>query len=200
MIRPIAPRSACLVAILLVAGALSGCAVAVGAGAGVGAVAIEERGIRGRASDLTIEAKIADAHIKEGLKMLTAIGVEVYEGRVLLTGATDNQALADRAVQIAWTVEGVKAVMNEIQITTSGAADFAHDAWITTQLGTKLTFDKDVLSINYSIETVNRTVYLIGIAQNRAELDKVIAHANNIEYVTKVVNHVRIKQPSAPAT
>jgi len=197
--RRASPLAACLVLCLAAAG-LSGCALAVGAGAGVGVVAAEERGLRGRASDLQIEAQIVDAHIKDGLRMLTAIGVEVYEGRVLLTGATENQALADRAVQIAWSVPGVQAVMNEIQITTSGAADFAHDSWISAQLTSKLALDKDILSINYSIETVNRVVYLIGIAQSREELDKVIAHANNIQYVTKVVNHVRIKQPSAPAT
>jgi osmotically-inducible protein OsmY len=186
--------------VLLAAAGLSGCALAVGAGAGVAGVAAEERGLRGRASDLQIEAQIVDAHIKDGLKMLTGIGVEVYEGRVLLTGATEDQALADRAVQIAWTVPGVQAVMNEIQLTSSGAADFAHDAWISAQLSSKMTFDKDILSINYSVETVNRVVYLIGIAQNRDELDKVIAHANNIQYVTKVVSHVRLKQGSAPVT
>ena len=190
---------AAFVALMLMCGALTGCAVAVGAGAAVGTAAVEERGIRGRANDLAIEAKLVDKYLKEGLKMMTAIGVEVYEGRVLLTGATENQALADRAVQLAWTVDGVKEVFNEIQLTTTSAADFAHDTWITTQLTAKLALDKDILSINYSVETVNRVVYLIGIAQNRAELDKVIAHASNIEYVTKVVNHVRIKQPTAPA-
>ena len=202
MIRPSAPLpiAATLIALSLMAGTLTGCAFAVGAGAGVGVVAAEERGIRGRASDLQIEAALVDKYIKEGLKMLTAVGVEVYEGRVLLTGATENQALADRAVQLAWTVDGVKAVMNEIQLTSSGAADFAHDAWITAQLTSKLALDKEILSINYSVETVNRTVYLIGIAQNRVELDKVIAHANNIEYVRKVVNHVRLKQGTIPST
>jgi osmotically-inducible protein OsmY len=187
------------VVLCLVAAALGGCALAVGAGAGVGAVAIEERGLRGRASDLRIEAELVDKYIKEGLRMLTAIGVEVYEGRVLLTGATEDQSIADRAVQLAWTVEGVQAVMNEIQHTSSGVADFAHDAWISTQLKSRLALDKDVLSINYSIETVNRVVYLIGIAQSRSEVDKVVAHANNVQYVTKVVNHVRIKQGTTPA-
>jgi osmotically-inducible protein OsmY len=196
--RRASPLATCLVLCLAAAG-LSGCALAVGAGAGVGVVAAEERGLRGRASDLQIEAQIVDAHIKDGIRMMTAIGVEVYEGRVLLTGATEDQSMADRAVQIAWSVPGVQAVMNEIQITTSGAADFAQDSWISAQLSSKLALDKDILSINYSIETVNRVVYLIGIAQNRAELDKVIAHANNIQYVTKVVNHVRLKQGSAPA-
>jgi osmotically-inducible protein OsmY len=188
-----------ILAVCLATGALSGCAVVAGAGAVVGGAAAEERGIRGRSSDLAIEAKVADKFIQERLKLLTDIGVEVYESRVLLTGATTDMALADKAVALTYQVDGVQAVINEIQHVPSGVADFAHDTWITTQLVSKITFDKDILSINYSVETVNRIVYLIGIAQNQAEVDKVVAHASNIDYVTKVVNHVRIKQATIPA-
>jgi osmotically-inducible protein OsmY len=178
---------------------LTSCAVAVGAGAAVGGAAAEERGLRVRASDLAIEAKITDKYVQERLKMLTAVGVEVYEGRVLLTGATTDTSLSDRAVALAWQVDGVQTVINEIQNVDTGVADFAHDSWITTQLVSKITFDRDILSINYNVETVNRVVYLIGIGQNQAEVDKVIAQASNIEYVTKVVNYVRIKQSTVPA-
>jgi osmotically-inducible protein OsmY len=198
MTKPLA-SAGLLLAICLSGAALSGCAVAVGAGALVGVTAAEERGVRGNANDLAIEVKIKDKYAEERLKLLTAIGVEVYEGRVLLTGATTDTALSDKAIALAWQVEGVQAVINEIQHVDTGVADFAHDAWISTQLRSGIAFDKDILSINYSIETVNRVVYLIGIAQSQAELDKVIAHANNIEYVTKVVNHVRIKQATVPA-
>ncbi len=188
-----------VLAACLAAASLNGCAVAVGGAAMVGGAAAEERGVRGRASDLAVEARITDKFLQERLKLLTNIGVEVYEGRVLLTGATTDVALADRAVALAWQCEGVQAVLNEIQLVDSGFAVFAHDTVITSKLLSAITFDKDILSINYSVETVNRVVYLIGIAQNKAEVDKVIAHASNIEYVTKVVNHVRIKQASVPA-
>jgi osmotically-inducible protein OsmY len=196
--RPIIALSLGLAA-LLSAASLSGCAVAVGGAAVVGGAAAEERGLRGRTSDLAIEVKLKDKYVEERLRLISDIGVEVYEGRVLLTGATKDQTLSDRAVALAWQVDGVVAVLNEIQFVETGVADFAHDAWITTQLVSKITFDKDILSINYSVETVNRVVYLIGIAQSKQEVDKVIAHASNVEYVTKVVNHVRIKQASVPA-
>jgi osmotically-inducible protein OsmY len=39
----------------------------------------------------------------------------------------------------------------------------------------------------------NGVVYLMGIAQDRAELDRVVDHARNIGLVTKVVSYVRIK-------
>ena len=181
----------------LAAPMLSACAVVVGAGAGVGAVAVEERGIKGRASDLAIEAKITDKFVQEKFSMITSFSIEVYEGRVMLTGATTDTAAADRAVALAWQVDGVTDVYNEIQYNAGTSfSDYSHDVVITTQITTALTFDKEVLSVNYDIKTVNGTVYVMGIAQDQAELDKVLAECANTQYVRKVVHHVRIKQPT----
>ena len=95
---------------------------------------------------------------------------------------------------MAWKTEGVKDVINEIQTGTSSLRDLAKDAWITTQLHSKITLDKNILAINYSIETVNGIVYLIGIAQNQQELGRVIAHARNLSYVRRIISHVRVKK------
>ncbi len=52
--------------------------------------------------------------------------------------------------------------------------------------------------MNYSIETVNGVVYLIGVAQSQEELDRVINHARQISYVRRIVSHVRIKGAPPP--
>jgi len=56
-----------------------------------------------------------------------------------------------------------------------------------------MTFDTGIYSINYTIETVNSTVYLIGIAQNKTEHDRAKEHAAKIKFVQNVISHVRIK-------
>ena len=176
---------------------LSACApvgMVVGAGAGVGVAAAQERGVAGRTADLRIEARIFEKFFNSDVSLQTKLGVEVYEGRVLLTGATDDVRLADKAVKLAWQVDGVKDVINEIQLRNSGAKDFIRDTWITGQLRSKITFDKEILAINYAIDTVNGRVYIIGIAQNPAELRRVMDHAGNIRYVRDVISHVRVKQ------
>ena len=117
----------------------------------------------------------------------------MFEGRALLTGAVPAQQVRADAVRLAWSVKGVKDVLNEIQISSSGIVDTARDAWITAQLKWKITFDENVHAINYVVETVNGTVYLIGIAKNRAELDRVLAYARELTYVKKVIRHVRLK-------
>ena len=176
---------------------LSACApvgMVVGAGAGVGVAAVQERGVAGRTADLRIEARIFEKFFNTDVSLQTKLGVEVYEGRVLLTGATDDVRLADKAVKLAWQVDGVKDVINEIQLRNSGAKDFIRDTWITGQLRSKITFDKEIFAINYAIDTVNGRVYIIGIAQNPAELRRVMDHAGNIRYVRDVISHVRVKQ------
>ena len=182
-------------AMILLVVLLNGCTAVVGAGATVGVAAAQERGIKGRANDLNIEALILKKYLNVGLKLTTTIGVEVYDGRVLLTGATKNLKLSDKAVKLAWSVASVTDVINEIQLDKgTTVTDYAHDSWITTQLKSKLAFDKNILAINYAIETVNRTVYVIGIAQDQSELASVLAHASAISRVINVVNHVKLKK------
>jgi osmotically-inducible protein OsmY len=112
----------------------------------------------------------------------------------LLTGASKNTEITDQAVNLAWKINGVKTVINEIQIgRASNISNFAQDAWITAQIKSNITFDKNIYSINYAIETVNGTVYLIGIAQNKIELDRVKNQASKIKFVRNVISHVRIK-------
>jgi osmotically-inducible protein OsmY len=58
-----------------------------------------------------------------------------------------------------------------------------------------LLFDKDIKSINYSTDTVNGVVYVFGVARSQTELDRVINHARNLEYVTNVVSYVTVSKP-----
>ena len=175
-------------------GACTPVGVVVGAGAAAGVAAYQERGIDGVARDLKIATKIKDNYLQSDHKLLIDIGIEVYEGRVMLTGFVDNEDVRATAVRLAWQSDGVQEVINEIIVTTEGSfVDTARDAWITGQLQSKLTFDDDVMAINYAIETVGGVVYLIGIAQNDAELERVINQARSISYVQRIISHVRVK-------
>ena len=119
---------------------------------------------------------------------------DLHLGTVLLDVAEVVQDDRIEAVRIAWLADGVTEVLTEIQVTDRGGlVDYAHDTWITTQLRSKLLLDKDVRAINFNVETVNGVVYLIGIAQDQAELERVTNHARTITNVVKVVSHARLK-------
>ena len=193
-------RAPAMVRTIMMAAALilGGCAgVVVGAGATTGVGALQERGLEVAARDTRLEAEVIGQWLTHNDKLVIKVSVEVYEGRALLTGAVDGDAMRADAVRLTWKVPHIKDVLNEIQIVAkSSLTDLARDIWITTQLRAKLTFDVEVLAINYAVETVNGVVYMIGIAQNQTELDRVVGHARDIEYVRNVISHVRVKGAS----
>jgi osmotically-inducible protein OsmY len=189
-------RAVALTACLAAASGLSGCGptTVIGAGAMAGNAAMQERGFVKTVEDTATEAKISTNLLSYSAELFVDVSVEVYEGRVLLTGKVKQTKDRIEAVRIAWNTSGVKEVINEIQVEdTSDLLDAARDQWVTAKLAAKITLDKQIKSINYSLETVNGTVYVMGIAQSQAELDRVRNHARQLSYVRRVISYVRIK-------
>ena len=178
--------------------AIVGCtSSAVGVGALSGLAAYEERSFKTIARDTKIAVQLRAALLERSEKHFVQIGIKVFDGHVLLTGVVESKEMRADAIGLAWKIANVKAVLNEIILGLSTFADTAKDAFITTQLISKITLDKKIMAINYSIKTVAGTVYLIGIAQNKFELEKVIAHARSLGYVRKVISHVQIKNSAS---
>lgn len=168
--------------------------LALGAGATVGTAAAREGGIGQTMSDKRIEAYINDAWFKKSTSMFNKLNLSVTEGRVLITGFVQDPQQRVDAVRLAWQAPGVKQVINEIKVEESkGITGYGSDSWILTQLRSRLIFDKDIESINYTTEAVGGVVYLMGVAQSQAELNKVVNHARSIRYVKEVVSYVRLR-------
>lgn len=189
--------------VILVFGAsaalLAGCAsVVIGAGATAGVATVQERGISGSIDDTKIRADINAAWLGEDGQMFRKVNLDIYEGRILLTGIVLTETQRDKAVSLTWKVDGVREVINEIQINPSGQdfTDYTHDAWIQEKLQTKLLFDENIKNVNYVVNVVGSVIYVLGLAQDQAEADRVIAQASNISGVKRVVNYIRLKSDS----
>lgn len=154
---------------------------------------MQERGISGAAEDAAIYTRVNGLLIEDDLALYSKIGIEVVEGRVLLTGVVPDADTRIRAVRLAWQAKGVREIINEIVVDKADSAAKAQDAWIAAQLSGRLLFDKEIASINYSVDAVRGVVYLMGVAQNQDELDKVLRHARDIKYVRRIVNYVRLR-------
>ena len=187
-----------LIGLLFMAAPLAGCtglAVGTSAGAAVAGAAAEERGITGVVSDLAIGTTITKLWFEHDPALVAQLDATVTEGRVLLTGIVRDQIMRVDAVRLVWRARGVVSVINEIEVSNAGGiATLARDSWITTQLVGRLSLDLNIKNINYTIETVNSTVYVMGIAQNEEERDRVINHARQVRYVRRVVNHAVLKR------
>ena len=181
---------------------LNGCiAPFIMGGAAAGAmVATREKGIGGTMSDSNLCTKVkmnlynfnADLHAK--------ISVSVQNQEVLLTGVVQDASWSQEAERLAKSVNDVKNVINNIETEgEEGLGSMTSDSWITTRVRSSLLFEKDLYSLNYTVETVNGVVYLTGVGQDETEINRVAEVARNVGGVKKVVNHVKIKgQETAP--
>lgn len=177
---------------------LTGCIpILIGAGAGTGATVVaQDRTVGNAVDDVDIRIAINDQYLRNGNvgDLFRNVTVKVTEGRVLLTGDVDKPDSKIAATDLAWKVQGVKEVMNEIQVNDqTGVLDYAQDSWIANQVRSKLLFEKDLRSVNYNVEVVNQVVYLMGIAENQAELDKATYLASTTSHVKQVISHVILK-------
>lgn len=178
---------------------LGGCSVpgmVIGAGATAGIAAAEERGMETALDDLQIDLEIKQDLLELDDNLLASISTEVVEGRVLLTGAVTKPETRIDIARTAWAVDGVTEVINEIRVADdANLATASKDLFITTDLRTRMMGDREISAINYSIETVRGTIYLIGIARSESELQRVINHARNVSGVRNIIPYVRVKAP-----
>ena len=154
----------------------------------------EERSFNNYVADTIILAQLKNEYFTNNENIFFNVGVDVLEGRVMLTGSVEQIDERIEATKLAWGIEGVNEVINEIQISNDeDILDYADDLVMKTKISAKLLLEKNILSLNYSIEVVNGVVYLIGIAQNQKELDAVIEISKKTYGVTSVISYVRLK-------
>jgi osmotically-inducible protein OsmY len=167
-------------------------------GATVATAASEERGLGNAVNDNGIAMGIENAMLQTDAGLMTQVDVNVHEGRVLLAGQVDRPEDRVTVVKIAWQQPNVVEVIDEIKVSESeSVGEYLHDAWLAQTLRNELLIDSKVRSINYNIDCVAGTIYLMGVAQNQAELQRVIDHARDISYVRNVISFVRMKNDPA---
>ena len=171
---------------------LSGCASAViGVGTAAVAASTTEKGLSTSVADTQIHAKLTDQFIKSDFTLVTAVTITVNDGAVLLTGKIKTPEEKILATKLAWKIRGVREVVNELQITDSSSIkDIAKDLAASATLRGKLISDKDVSSLNFSIDVVNGTVYLSGVAADVREKNRVVEHAREVRFTKHVVDYI----------
>ena len=121
-------------------------------------------------------------------KYFLSIKSEVRDGNIFLSGKVEEPEEKIKITKIAWETKGVRSVKNAITI--KGQSNFkstAKDILITSQLRTALILNKKTKARNYTLETVNKNIYIFGIAMNDEEKKEVLNEANKIFDVEKVI-------------
>ena len=165
----------------------SACTSATQFGAGVN-ITFDPRTIGMQIDDTIMQKNLSTRLALFEKKYFLSIQTEVLDGRIFLSGKVEDPEEKIKITKMAWETRGVRSVKNTITI--KGQTNFkstAKDVLITSQLRTALIFNKKTKARNYTLETVNKNIYIFGIAMNEEEKKEVINEANKIYDVESVV-------------
>ncbi len=166
---------------------LTACSSASQFGAGVN-ITFDPRTIGMQIDDTIMQKNLSARLALKEKKYFLTIQSEVLDGRIFLSGKVDEPEEKIKITKMAWETKGVRSVKNAITI--KGQSNFrstAKDILITSQLRTALIFNKKTKARNYTLETVNKNIYIFGIAMNEEEKKEVINEANKIYDVVEVI-------------
>ena len=156
-------------------------------GAGVD-ITFDPRTIGMQIDDTIMQKNLSTRLALTNKKYFLSIQSEVIDGRIFLSGKVEEPEEKIKITKLAWETKGVRSVKNAVEI--KGEASFkstAKDILITSQLRTAMIFNKGISSTNYSLETINKKIYIFGIAMDKDEKTKVIDEANKIYDVEKII-------------
>ena len=166
---------------------LTSCSTASQFGTGVN-ITFDPRTIGMQIDDTIMQKNLSARLALANKKYFLSVQSEVLDGRIFLTGKVDEPEEKIKITKMAWETSGARSVKNAITI--KGQSNFkstAKDILITSQLRTALILNKLTKARNYTLETVNKNVYIFGIAMNEKEKKEVINEANKIYDVEEVI-------------
>ena len=166
---------------------LTACSSASQFGAGVN-ITFDPRTIGMQIDDTIMEKNLTTRLALTEKKYFISVQVEVLDGRIFLSGKVEEPEEKIKITKMAWETKGVRTVKNTITI--KGQHNFkstAKDILITSQLRTALIINKKTKARNYTLETVNKNIYIFGIAMDEDEKKEVINEANKIYEVNEVI-------------
>ena len=155
-------------------------------GAGVD-ITFDPRTIGMQIDDTIMQKNLSARLALADKKYFISISSEVRDGNIFLSGKGDEPEEKIKITKMAWETKGARSVKNAITI--KGQTSFkktAKDVLITSQLRSALIFNKKTKARNYTLETINKNIYIFGIAMDEDEKKEVINEANKIYDVNNI--------------
>ena len=158
-------------------------------------VAEGDRSLGTVVDDATIKLNLSAKFLKSENKLFLDVNSNVTEGRVLLTGLVDTQEIRIEAVRKVWEINGVREVINEIEVgNKTTLKEYMNDLWINTQVKSLAAKTIGLRSFSYNFETIKGKVYIAGITSRPEQLQAIVESTKTIKGVNEIVNYVVIKE------
>ena len=158
-------------------------------------VAEGDRSLGTVVDDATIKLNLSAKFLQSENRLFLDVNSNVTEGRVLLTGLVDTQEIRIEAVRKVWEINGVKEVINEIEVgNKTTLKEYMNDLWINTQVKSLAARTIGLRSFSYNFETIKGKVYIAGITSRPEQLQAIVESTKTIKGVNEIVNYVVIKE------
>tara|TARA_B100000614_G_C14534011_1_gene487659 strand:- start:489 stop:1097 length:609 start_codon:yes stop_codon:yes gene_type:complete len=144
--------------------------------------------------DSVIEKKFLFKISQIDEKYLLKIKSKSIDGRFLLKGNVDTIQEKIEMTKIAWETDGVRSVENIIKVDDQSSwKDKAKDLLITSQFKVAIIANNNIKSNNFSFTTINKNLYIFGIARDEQERKIVINEAKSVQGVSEVISSIFLK-------
>ena len=159
-------------------------------GTGV-SIALDPRSLGTQIDDSIMQQNLRAKLLSTDKSYIISVKTKILDGRIFLTGKVNTVEDKLKITKLAWEIKGARSVKNDLRI----KEDFnfkrsAKDLLITSQLRTAMIGNKKIKSVNYSIDTYKKKIYIYGIAQNKTEIDEVTKEAKQILDVEEVITSI----------
>ena len=156
-------------------------------GTGV-SVAFDPRSVGTQIDDSIMQKNLTARVLIMDKKYLFSVNSKVLDGRIFLTGKVDDPEEKLKLTKMAWEIQGVRSVRNDIKVKEDfNFKQSAKDLLITSQLRTALILNRNIKASNYQIDTYKKKIYIYGISITSNEKDEVINEAKQILDVKNVI-------------
>lgn len=141
-----------------------------------------------KVEDATIESKIQESMETTDARLGDArIGVNSYNGVVLLFGQVPSQELKSLAGQIAQDTRQVRQIHNELTVAANlPMGQRMKDNWLETSAQTLLAANEEIDTRHLEVIAENATLYLMGMV-TRDEAQRIVNVVSGIDGVQRIV-------------
>lgn len=173
-------------------------------GAGCSPITLVERAVEARRGADIIEDNRIVLAVNKFMADLRTIkaSTEIYEQRLLVTGLFDDPKLLENFRRRVRSVKGIKKLYwhaiylskAEQKRQSGRLLDWSDVIVLDAKVGAGLIGTRAVADVNYRVAADSRgTVYLLGRARSKTELDKALRVARGVKGVRRLINYVVVR-------
>src|SRR5262245_15281378 len=155
---------------------------------------VDDRSLEQQAADGELKAQVERSLLKVSPGLAEKVNVNIYLGRVMLTGAVGSWSDRRTAVDAARQAAGDNEVFDDIEVSASGGlADAAGDFATNKELGINLLSAEGLASQSFQHRVVNGTAFIIGQAKRESQVETAREVALQTPGVQRVVTHIIVQ-------